>query len=864
MLELKNIVKIYKTGDFVQRALDGVSLCFRENEFVSILGQSGSGKTTMLNIIGGLDRYDEGDLVINGVSTKEYKDGDWDSYRNHKIGFVFQSYNLIPHQSVLANVELALTLSGVSKSERKKRAAEMLEKVGLGKQLHKRPNQLSGGQMQRVAIARALVNNPDILLADEPTGALDSETSIQIMDLLKEIAKDRLVIMVTHNPELAKMYSTRIISLKDGRITDDTDPFVPEKAEKVGEKPKKGAKKHKTSMSFFTALSLSLNNLMTKKGRTFMTSFAGSIGIIGIALILSLSSGARLYIDKTERETLSSYPLTVDKQSIDYSSMMSGLMKDEQPEGTDKAYTQSFLYDQIKSLNSASHVNDLKAFKEYLDAHADEISDSVSDIRYKYSTEIYVYNCDDEQNPVKANPNTLTSDLNMNEYLSSKGDSQSSKYMSANDSDVFTEIFTDKNLQQNYYELLDGKMPENKNEAVLILDKNNRISDYSLYTLGILDRDRLKELMKSEVGEPDYANYEYSELMGRKFKFAAAGELYSEQDGVFTDITDDSQKLAEKLKDAEELTIVGIARYTEDASKVGNFIGGTVGYLPELTDYVMEKNNQTDVVKAQKEHTDTDVFTGNKFKTADDIEEEIKNFDISSVPPQYQMMFAGLSGDSLTSAIRAYVKMTSSTATYDENMETLGISTLDDPSGVEFYCSDFEGKDKIVDFIKQYNSGVDEEKSITYTDYVGLMMSSVTTIINAISYILIAFVAISLVVSSIMIGIITYISVLERTKEIGILRSIGASKKDISRVFNAETVIVGFVAGIIGILVTLLLNIPINIIVEHLTDIAGISALPPAGGAILVIISVVLTLIAGLIPSSVAAKKDPVEALRSE
>lgn len=895
MLELKSIVKIYKTGDFVQTALDKVSLCFRENEFVSVLGQSGSGKTTMLNIIGGLDRYDDGDLVINGISTKQYKDSDWDSYRNHKIGFVFQSYNLIPHQSILSNVELALTLSGVSKKQRRQKAVSMLEKVGLANQLHKRPNQLSGGQMQRVAIARALVNDPDILLADEPTGALDSETSLQIMELLKGIAKDRLVIMVTHNPDLAKRYSTRIISLKDGKIIGDTNPVGQDEMSQAGtrikqsdvadraeaaeksestaksenaERPAKEAKKQKgqkTSMSLFTALSLSLNNLMTKKGRTFMTSFAGSIGIIGIALILSLSSGARAYIDKTERETLSSYPLSVDKQSIDYSSMMSNFVREEQPEGTDKAYTQSFLYDQIQNINSSSHVNDLKSFKAYVEQNGNDISDAVSDIRYKYSTEIYVYNCSDELNPVKANPNTLTADLNMNDYLSSKADSMSSRYMNASDSDLFTELFTDKELQQNYYELLDGKMPENKNEAVLILDKNNRISDYSLYTLGILDREGLKDLMKSGSGEePDYADYEYSELLGISFKIAAAGDLYEERDGVFTDIKEDSEKLSQKLKDAESLTIVGIAKYTDDASKVGNFIGGMVGYLPELSDYIMEKNNNTAVLKAQKDNPDTDVLTGNKFKTAEEIESDVENFDISAVPPQYQMMFANLSGENLKSAVRSYVKMTSSTATYDENLEVLGYATPDDPSGVEFYCSDFEGKDRVVRFIKDYNASVDEQKSITYTDYVGLMMSSVTTIINAISYILIAFVAISLVVSSIMIGIITYISVLERTKEIGILRSIGASKKDISRVFNAETMIVGFVAGIIGILVTLLLNIPINLIVEHLTDIAGISALPPFGGVILVVISVILTLIAGLIPSSVAAKKDPVEALRSE
>ncbi len=865
MLQLHHIRKTYTVGDLHQTALNDVSLNFRRSEFVSILGPSGSGKTTLLNIIGGLDQYDSGDLLIDGKSTKHFKDRDWDAYRNHAVGFVFQSYNLIPHQTVLANVELALTLSGVSKSERRRRAVEVLDKVGLHDHLHKRPNQLSGGQMQRVAIARALINDPEILLADEPTGALDSETSVQIMNLLQEIAQDRLIIMVTHNPELAQQYSTRVIRLKDGAIIDDTDPYETETAE---ERPP--AKEKHRSMSFFTALSLSLHNLMTKKARTLLTAFAGSIGIIGIALILSLSNGVQVYIDNTEAETLANYPVSIDRQSLDLASMMTAghpRGNDEEEIDTSKAHTQDYLFRQIHMLDSISRTNDLKAFRAYIEDHRDELDDYTADIRYGYNTTLYIYNCDDPNHYVQANPNTLTDDLELDKYLASRLDSQASMFASANDSDLFTEIFTDEALQKNYYELLSGKMPEAYDEVVLLLDKNNRITDYSLYTLGILDREELRTTLQEDNGatEPSYADYEYDDLIGRTFRVMAASDLYEKSEtGIYVDQSENADYMKKALTDALEIKVVGVAKFTEEASSVSSFVGGMVGYLPSLSQYVMDRNNNSDIVKAQQADPTTDVFTGFAFKTAADIEEAVANFDMTALPPQHQALFAGLEGDELTNAIRAYVRMTTPTTSYADNLETLGVASLDDPSSIKIYCKDFEAKDKITDFIAAYNKTVEEAQQITYTDYIGLMMSSVTTIINAISYVLIAFVAISLVVSSIMIGIITYISVLERTKEIGILRSVGASKKDVSRVFNAETLIVGFAAGALGILITLLLIIPINAIIQSLTEIAGVATLPPIGAVILVVISMVLTLIAGVIPSRVAAKKDPVEALRTE
>ena len=875
MLVLDSIVKTYVTGDNRVQALDGVSVAFRRNEFVSVLGQSGCGKTTLLNIVGGLDQYTSGDLIINGRSTKKYKDADWDNYRNHSIGFVFQNYNLIPHQSVLANVELALTLSGVSKAERRRRAVEALTKVGLGDQLHKRPNQMSGGQMQRVAIARALINNPEILLADEPTGALDSETSVQVMELLKEIAADRLVIMVTHNPELAQQYSTRIIRLLDGRVVDDTNPYsveeeAAERAEQpapTGKKKRKAAKK--PSMSYRTAISLSLNNLLTKKARTILTSFAGSIGIIGIALILSLSSGVQAYIDRTESETLTNYPLAIDRQSVDYTAMLMQFADREEitvEEGT--VPTRKYLLNRLTSLASSTKANDLKAFRAYLLEHKEELEKYTEDIRYKYGTTIYAFNTDDPAAPVQVNPNHLSEDVGLNDYLVGQLDSTAGMFAATStaDSDLFVEIFENEKLRDNYYDLVAGNMPKNHDEALLLLDKDGLISDYSLYTLGILDRNELKEMMKDMPEKVEFPTYAYEDLIGRSFRILATGDLYQKDPmGRYVNYAEDPLFLKSALENALELKIVGVAKVSEDASSVASYIGGMIGYLPSLSRHIMDHNNETEIVKAQMADPKVDVFTGVPFKTQEEIEQQIQNFDLSMVDPMYQPLFADLEGEELARAIRSYVLMMNPSTTYADNLATLGVGSLDDPATIEIYCKDFEAKEWVTDFIDDYNKDHGQEQSIQYTDYIGLMMSSVTTIVNAISYVLIAFVGISLVVSSIMIGIITYISVLERTKEIGILRAIGASKRDISRVFNAETLIIGFVAGFIGILLTVLLCFPINAIIHALSGISDIqAALPWAAGVILVIISMGLTVVAGLFPSRVAAKRDPVEALRSE
>ena len=881
MLVLKDIVKHYKAGDSVVEALKGVSLNFRKNEFVSILGQSGCGKTTLLNIIGGLDRYTSGDLVISGKSTKKFTEPDWDSYRNHSIGFVFQSYNLIPHQSVLANVELALTLSGVGKAERRRRAKEALDMVGLGDQLNKRPNQMSGGQMQRVAIARALVNDPEILLADEPTGALDSETSVQIMNILKEISKDKLIIMVTHNPELAEEYSSRIIRLLDGKVISDSAPYSD--AEAAADHPpvadpdrkeKRASRKErkKRSMSYLTALSLSLNNLMTKKARTFLTSFAGSIGIIGIALILALSNGTKAYIDATEQETLANYPVMIDSQSMDLMSMMMNAgasMNGENVEPAPEGYaaTQGFLFDQIHNVNVSTKTNDLKSFRKYLEKHSDEVSEFATDIRYRYDTTMYVYNDKDLNNILKVNPNTLSADCGVGEFFATKLDDTASQFAMATDMDLFTEIFTNDSLRESTYELLEGKMPEKYDEVVLLLDQHGRITDYSLYTMGILDRDDLIKSMKDNDpdAEPNFKNYKYSDFVGMSFRVLAATDLYEKGERGYVDRTEDADYLRTVLEDALQIKIVGVAKYTEAASSVEMVMGGMLGYLPELSQRIMTRNNDSDIVAEQKANPDVDVFTGFEFKTAEDIEAEIDAFDLSTIPPMYQPLFAGLEGESLRSAIRSYIKLTTPSTTYEDNLATLGAGDMSEPTGISIYCKDFESKDRLVEFIDNYNASVPDEKDINYTDYIGLMMSSITTIINAITYILAAFVAISLVVSSIMIGIITYISVLERTKEIGVLRSIGASKNDIARVFNAETIIVGFTAGVIGIIATVLLCIPVNAIIHAISGVSEIGAeLPAAAGLVLIVISVLLTVFAGLFPSRVAAKKDPVEALRTE
>ncbi len=1007
MLKLKNITKNYGVGENdIVRALQGVSIEFRKTEFVSILGQSGCGKTTLLNIIGGLDRYTDGDLIISGRSTKEYRDRDWDTYRNHSIGFVFQSYNLIPHQTVLSNVELALTLSGVSKQERRKRAVAALEKVGLKDQINKKPNQMSGGQMQRVAIARALINDPEILLADEPTGALDSETSEQIMALLQEVAKDRLVIMVTHNPELAERYSTRIIKVLDGKIIDDSNPYDSEQGEITEEvkldtdKEKTGTKKaNKTSMSFFTALSLSLNNLLTKKGRTFMTSFAGSIGIIGIALILSLSSGFQAYIDKVQEDTLSSYPITILAEEADMSALFQSMAENEQDRETrenDKVYANTDMYDMMNALfNSDSKQNDLKTFKAWLESDQSNIDKYTTAIQYGYSTNLEVYVSDTSKGVLKANDYmALFGDIGGSESSGTTGGMMS--MMSGNSVKVFNEIIAKKDgtginsLVYEQYELLDGntmRWPTTKNEVLLVVNEHNEISESFLYALGLLDREQLgnvwRKIMAGEkVEDVDIsANWNYEDLLGLKFKLILPTDKFQGIDtnadkinDLWVDMSADESFMKLLLASAEELEVVGIVKPKADA--VSTVLqNSAVAYTKELTDWYIAEINKSEIVKYQLENKDTDIFSGLPFMTdvPETDEEKAQNFlswfskleplkqisvytHIASTPDSatlqsltatemakystrdlqenfiimlytnqsatgntsgmteenvrsmlssmkdaeiYELVYQtitemvkGQYAATQTARLKAmpetaviaefeavinqadnvnlsrYYDVTSelrySKTTLNENLSTIGYSDKDDPSSINIYAATFEDKDNIATLIASYNNGKPEKSQITYTDYVAIMMSSISTIINIISYVLIAFVSISLVVSSIMIGIITYISVLERTKEIGILRSIGASKKDISRVFNAETLIVGFVAGLLGILVTVLLNIPISLIIEKFSDIKGLASLPLGGAIILVAISMTLTLIAGLIPSRVAANKDPVVALRTE
>ena len=846
MLELKNITKIYETDGFKQKALNNFSIKFRKCEFVSILGPSGSGKTTLLNIIGGLDKYTSGDLIINGTSTKEYTDRDWDTYRNHRVGFVFQSYNLIPHQSVLSNVELALTLSGVSKTERRKKAIKVLKEVGLIDHINKRPNQLSGGQMQRVAIARALVNDPDILLADEPTGALDSKTSTQIMDLLSIVAKDRLVIMVTHNSELAYAYSNRIVELKDGEKIEDTNPFNKEDEKEELRKDKK------TSMSFITALTLSLNNLMTKKGRTILTAFAGSIGIIGIALIMSLSNGIQKYINRVEEETLSSYPLIIQKNTLDIGSVIESMTAsvDKKEYNDNKIHSVNIMGDMLSSMSKQAGKNDLKSLKEYFDNN-NEIKDYVSDIKYSYDVTMNLYKDSDEI--IKVNPTSVFDSLGMSmSGVSSVYNSYLSNY------DVFEEMMDNSALNKRQYDLLKGKWPTKYNEVVLQVDKYNRISDYSLYSLGILSQADLKEkftnmTLGKEI-EFDETSYELDELIGLKFKLVLNTDYYKKQNGAWINMSDDELFMKKVIKNAEEIEIVGIIRPNDEAI-VGNNQAGIVKYTHELTEHLINKINDSDIAKEQISNKEINIFTGTKFS-------DNKKFDIKDLSPSQLMQLQSMSELELANFMKNYTENMNSS--YEENLIKLGVANLYDPDGISIYPKDFDSKEKITNIIDKFNENKDEDDKIKYTDIVGIMMKSVTNIVDIISKVLIAFVAISLVVSSIMIAIITYISVIERTKEIGILRAIGASKRDIRRVFNAETLIIGLCAGIFGILITLLLNIPINIIIKHLTNVSRISVLPIFGAIVLIIISIILTVIAGLIPSSMASKKDPVEALRTE
>lgn len=819
MLELKKIYKEYITGDFKQIALDKVNLNFRKNEFVSILGPSGSGKTTLLNIIGGLDNYTSGDLIINEVSTRYFKDNDWDIYRNHRVGFIFQNYNLIGHQSILSNVELALTLSGVGKSERRKKAILALKKVGLEKHINKNPNQLSGGQMQRVAIARALVNDPDILLADEPTGALDSTTSQQIMKLLKEVAKDKLVIMVTHNPELARAYSTRIIELRDGSIISDSNPYVG-KVNTVEDEIIRKNKTKKTHMSFKTALGLSFNNLKTKKGRTILTAFAGSIGIIGIALILSLSNGVNKYIERVEAETLSSYPLTIMEESADLTEVMGILASGKDKEinhDKDKIYSNTIMNKMFNSFVTKVSKNDLKTFKKYLDNN-DEIGKYVNEIKYSYNIDLNIFNTYNGE-LVKVNPSNLMSDLGM-----INSNEMSSMYSSfgIGSNDVFVELMDNKENVLSQYDLIYGSYPKKYDEVVLIVNSNNEISDYTLYALGLKEQKMLKEMMynvmKGEEVDDTNLEFSYEDICNIEFKLMINTDLFTKEGNRYVDRSNDLNYVNSILDKSVPLKVVGILRGNDDSVSYVSKTGG-VGYTSKLTEYVINNVKNSSIVHEQENNKEVNIFTGSSFELGE---------------------------------------------SYEDNLRKLGVTSVDNPSSISIYSKDFEAKENVVRIIDEYNKEALEEKKITYTDTIGLLINNVTTIVNIISYVLIAFVSISLVVSSIMIGIITYISVLERTKEIGILRSIGASKKDIARVFNAETFIIGLFAGCMGIIITLILNIPINVIINNLSGISGITKLPLVGSIMLIIISVLLTMLGGLIPSKIASNKEPVLALRTE
>ena len=1023
MLKLSNITKQYTLGGSTIDALRGVDLEFRENEFVSILGPSGCGKTTTLNIIGGLDRYTSGDLIINGRSTKGYKDGDWDAYRNHSIGFVFQSYNLIPHQTVLANVELALTLAGVSKKERRRRAVEALERVGLGDQLNKVPSQMSGGQMQRVAIARALINDPDILLADEPTGALDSETSVQVMELLKEVARDRLVIMVTHNPELAQQYSTRIVTLKDGKVTGDSNPYHSEEAAPVLT-GKQARGEHKTSMSFLTALSLSLTNLRTKMGRTVLTAFAGSIGIIGIALILALSTGINDYINKVQEDTLSSYPLTIQAENTDMTAMMASLMgarrdmltgEADQGQDPDRVYASTVMYDMMDSmLNAEVETNNLQAFKEYLDNGGGGIKD-MANVHYSYDFDFDIYTQDENGDIIKSDVMALMQDAMSAMYggdYSSYFEQMGSMYSAM---DVWEELLPGEDGQliapqvKADYELLYGGWPEDYDEVILFVDSNNEISDLMLYALGLMPHDDMEQAMvsmsKGEAVEAPDMSWSYEELAGLGFKLILPAEYYRHDPATdtYTDMSATGAGM-DFLYNSEDtgvsLRVAGIAR---PLSGDGGITSGGIGYTSALTRFAIETTGDTEILKKQLADPDTDVICGLPFPKEDDVEptdgekagairehlvtltaqekaaayvdvmgqpsqeyvdgiveqqmadltrdaiedmiveqyagemgvdgdtvrgyiadmsddelfQRIEEAISQGVREQYaagvEARLGALSADQLAAMMDLtldqgttfvvtppddpdapmdeaagmgnpsmaapspftpeqfvylydnYMPPTRSSSTYEDNLDLLGYTRLEAPSAISIYATTFAQKDQIADLIKEYNAGVAEEDEIGYTDYVALLMSSITGIISGISYLLIAFVSISLVVSSIMIGIITNISVLERTKEIGILRAVGASKRDVSRVFNAETLIVGLAAGLLGILVSVAATFPINAVIHNLTGLDDLTAvLPPVAGAVLVAISVVLTVFAGLVPSRGAAKKDPVEALRSE
>ncbi len=972
MLQIKSISKQYKTGNLVQNALKDVSLNLRDNEFVSVLGPSGSGKTTLLNIIGGLDRYDSGDLIINGISTKKYTDRDWDAYRNHTIGFVFQSYNLIPHQSVLANVELALTIAGLSRAERRARAVHALEEVGLGDQLHKRPNQMSGGQMQRVAIARALVNDPDILLADEPTGALDTETGVQVMELLKKVAEDRLVVMVTHNPELAQRYSTRIVRLTDGRIVDDSDPYEVAPAAQ----PPKNERMGRAKMGFMTSLALSFNNLRTKKGRTLLTSFAGSIGIIGIALILALSTGVNTYIEDIQKETMTSYPITISAQTIDMTSIMGVRNEiiesrrggtDDEESKLDAVYADSTAMEMSEKFTSSIAENDLTAFKRYLDDEESEINQYIGEngVVYTYNVSFNVYSYDADGNIVDSDADTddaaatpaqgFSTMMNKTMLGSMLGGSigsssaqNFSELMAGSDGTSVSAVVTDS------YELVYGAWPESYDEVVLVLGRNNNVHTATLYQLGLITAEEYTNIADTVDGGEDAPELklDYADVCAHSFYLVPACDRYTEnEDGTFSYVADDSLELEELLEDALELKISGIIRPAEGANNAT--LTTAVAYTSALTDYVITHTNESAVVLAQQSDESINVLNGMEFEAATDEEKAedakayISSLGVSQKASLYSMIMyyrannaqtdtdaadateqgsetdiqqsaamnpditsgdmsgidgatIGMTGDdasqlpsgmgmaqmggmqtdesTMAAALDAWLENSPDEeillslydeyirgASYEDNMEAFGKVSYDAPAGISIYTDSFEAKESVSDCIADYNETVDEDKQITYTDYVKLMTSSLTSIIDVISYVLIAFVAVSLIVSCIMIGIITHISVLERTKEIGILRALGASRRNISQIFNAETIIIGLCAGIIGVGVTELLTLPINALFQKLVGMATVSArLPLVSAIILVALSVAITVVGGLIPAKKAAKKDPVIALRTE
>ncbi len=895
MLALKEITKTYVVGDNQVHALAGVDVAFRQSEFVSILGPSGCGKTTLLNIIGGLDQYTSGDLYINGKSTKDFKSGDWDHYRNHSIGFVFQSYNLIPHQTVLANVELALTLSGVSKAERRARAIDALKMVGLEDQIHKKPNQMSGGQMQRVAIARALVNDPDILLADEPTGALDSTTSLQIMEIIKSISKNKLVIMVTHNPELAEQYSDRIIRLLDGKVVSDTNPYsLEQEAQDVAvanldlakivqdekdaqmmekTKQKKKKKEKNQSMSFLTALSLSLNNLMTKKGRSILVSFAGSIGIIGIALILAVSNGIQAYINRVQEDALSSYPITITSSTMDLTSMMGAMAGGQNTsEGQDpnRIYPNAVMNGMIDMLTKGYTQNDLAAFRHHIETNRASFMEYATDIQYLYQTPLNLYRAD---SPQQVNPSPV-----LQQVMKSLGMGSMAQGMNMQ-SDVFTPLIGNSEFWNKQYACLYGAFPQNKNEVVIIVDENNQVSDYMLYTLGLLDVSEIEKMVQANITGGTYTpppekNYSYDELCNLSFRILLNSDLYAKNSltGLWEDKSDDKLHLQNKLANAPTVRVVGIVRPQEDATVSTT---GAIAYMPALMEEMVTLVAQSELAQAQLASPDYDIFTGLPFEAPNVTYytfEQLQDM-IPTMPQDVQaqlsnaivmMQGQGMSNEEIARYLSEMMATGGSDSTYEENLTLIGYSQLEKPKQINIYPKDFEAKETLTNMITEYNNTVEEGKKITYTDMIGLMLSSVSAIVTGVSVVLICFVGISLVVSSIMIGIITYISVLERTKEIGILRAIGASKRDVSRVFNAETTIIGLTAGIFGILATLLLTIPINLIIRTFTDIAATAMISIWNVLILVGISVLMTLIAGLIPARMAAKKDPVIALRSE